>query len=155
MRFSVFLDFLSHTLVILLPSASQTSFVLATTLTSLGSASIPSFSSTVLGYVRYRTLQAEQEDQQEDVGVLFGALAVLQSLGQTIIGPLLFGLVYSATVSRYPRGIFVLASSLAGIAFILMLVARPRKRVILVGVRPGLDTYRRGRSAMTKSIATV
>lgn len=148
-RMSILLDVLSHASVIVAPSSSATWFVLATTLTSLGSTSVPSYSSTVLGYVRYRTAQAEQEDQQEDVGVLFGGLAVLQSLGQTIIGPILFGLVYSATVSTFPKGVFVLACSLAGMAFVLMLIARPRKRLILVGThRDGA----RGRSGMPKPI---
>lgn len=154
-RFSVFLDFLSHTLVVLSSTTSQASFVLNTTLTSLGSVSIPSFSSAVLGYVRYRAVQAELDDHQEDAGVLFGALAVLQSLGQTIIGPILFGFIYSKTVSEYPKGIFVMGSLLVGIALVLMCVARPRKRLILVGSRPGPDNQRRGRSGHTKSIASV
>lgn len=151
-RFSIFLDVLSHGAVVLAPTQSQSWFVLATTLTSLGSASVPSYSSTVLGYVRYRTAQGEQAEE-EDVGALFGALATLQSLGQTIIGPILFGLVSSATVSQYPKGIFVLAFGLASAALVLMLLTRPRKRVILVGARKDPKSPRgRGRSAIPKDI---
>lgn len=154
-RISVLLDFLSHGFVILSPRNSQTSFVLATTLTSLGSMSIPSYSSTVLGYVRYRAAQGELSEQ-EDVGVLFGSLAVLQSLGQTIIGPIVFGFVYSMTVSNYPKGVFVLACSGAGAALLLMCMAHPRKRVILVGSRRYANAGReRGRSVMTKDIVRV
>ena len=155
-RISVLLDFLSHGFVIVSPQNSQTWFVLATTLTSLGSTSLPSYSSTVLGYVRYRAAQGELSDQEEDAGVLLGSLAVLQSLGQTIIGPIVFGFVYSMTVSTYPKGVFVLACTCAGAAFLLMCIAHPRKRVILVGSRRDASAGReRGRSAMTKDIVRV
>ena len=154
-RMSILLDVLSHASVLWAPTNSQTWFVLATTLTSLGSASVPSYSSTVIGYVRYRAAQGEQFEQEEDVGVLFGGLAVLQSLGQTIIGPILFGFVYSFTVSKFPKGIFVLACSLAGTALFLMLIARPRKRLILIGTRRDVHSHTgRGRSGMPKRIAT-
>lgn len=155
-RMSILLDFLSHGSVILSPTNSQTWFVLATTLTSLGSTSIPSYSSTVLGYVRYRASQGEITEPEEDVGVLFGALAVLQSLGQTILGPIVFGIVYSMTVSTYPKGVFVLACSCAGAALVLMCIARPRKRVILVNPRRDANAARnRGRSFTTKDIVRV
>jgi hypothetical protein len=88
--------------------------------------------------------------------VLLGSLAVLQSLGQTIIGPIIFGFVYSMTVSTYPKGVFVLACTCAGAAFLLMCIAHPRKRVILVGSRRDANAGReRGRSAMTKDIVRV
>ncbi|KAG8824167.1 hypothetical protein FRB91_003948 [Serendipita sp. 411] len=152
-RLSILLDVLSHGAVVLGPSDSQSWFVLATTLTSLGSASLSSYSSTVLGYMRFRAAQGEQLDQEEDVGVLFGALATIQSLGQTIIGPIAFGLVYSLTVSSYPKGVFVLALSLAGVALTLMCVAKPRKRVILIGTRRDTSSVRgRGRSGVPKDI---
>lgn len=151
-RVSILLDFLSHTLVILSPSNSQTWFILSTTLTSLGSTSMPSYSSTVLGYARYRAAQGEQQESEEEVGVLFGALAVLQSLGQTIIGPIMFGVVYSLTVSTYPRGVFVLACACAGTALMLMCIARPRKRLILVNSRRDPRIRDRGRSWMPKDI---
>jgi hypothetical protein len=152
-RVSILLDVLSHTSVLFAPANSQTWFVLATTLTSLGSTSVPSYSSTVLGYVRYRTAQGEQSDQKEDIGVLFGGLAVLQSLGQTILGPILFGFVYSSTVATFPKGVFVLACFLAGTALFLMLIARPRKRLILIGTPRDGSTQGRGRSGMPKPIA--
>ena len=152
-RVSILLDVLSHGSVLFAPANSQTWFILATTLTSLGSTSVPSYSSTVLGYVRYRTAQGEQLDQEEDIGVLFGGLAVLQSLGQTILGPILFGFVYSSTVATFPKGVFVLACLLAGTALFLMLIARPRKRLILIGTRRDGSTQGRGRSGMPKPIA--
>jgi hypothetical protein len=153
-RISILLDFLSHGFVILSSQNSQTSFVLATTLTSLGSTSTPSYSSTVLGYVRYRAAQGELSDQ-EDIGGLFGSLAVLQSLGQTIVGPIVFGFVYSMTVSTYPKGIFVLACSCTGAALLLMCMTQPRKRLILVGSRRENAGRERGRSVMTKDIVRI
>lgn len=150
----MFLDLLSHCLVTFSDSTSQSFFIIATSLTSFGSGSIPSLSSTVLGYVRYRNAQGELLDQEEDVGALFGSLAVLQALGQAIIGPIVFGTVYSLTVATYPKGVFLLASGVTGLALLLLCSVRPRKRVILVGQRV-LDTSRnrRGRSALTKDIA--
>ncbi|KAG8834571.1 hypothetical protein FRC17_008240 [Serendipita sp. 399] len=152
-RLSILLDVLSHGAVVFGPANSPPWFVLATTLTSLGSASLSSYSSTVLGYVRFRAAQGEQLDQEEDVGVLFGALATLQSLGQTILGPIAFGLVYSLTVSQYPQGVFVLALGLAGCALLLMCIAKPRKRLILIGSRRDTSSVRgRGRSGIPKAI---
>jgi MFS family permease len=150
---SILLDVISHAAVIMTPTNSPTLFVLSTTLTSLGSSSIPSYSSSVLGYVRYRATQGEQDEADEDVGVLFGALAVLQSLGQTIVGPIIFGVVYSMTISWYPKGVFVLALGCAGVALLLMCIARPRKRLILIGQRTDRGSiYERGRSTLTKDI---
>jgi len=62
--------------------------------------------------------------QTVDSGTLFGAFAVLQSLGQMILGPMLFGFTYSATVSKYPKTVFVLSSGLLLIAMILLLVVK-------------------------------
>jgi len=155
----MFLDTLSHLLVLVFPAESEPLFVLATALTSMGGGSIPAFHSTVLGYVRYRNVQAQvPETAREDVGVLFGALATLNAVGQSIIGPILFGILYSYTVGVFPKSIFVASAVCAGLGWGVMCVCvRPRKRVILHGPRksPGDDRRRirgRGRTAMTKDI---
>ena len=155
----MFLDTLSHVLVLVFSSDSEPLFVLATALTSMGAGTIPAVHSTVLGYARYRNIQAQvPETAREDVGVLFGALATLQAVGQTILGPILFGILYSHTVEVFPKSIFVASAVCAGFGWGVMCVCvSPRKRLILHGPRKSLgDGGRpirgRGRSAMTKDI---
>jgi len=158
-RLQIFLDTLSHILVLVFPADSEPLFVLATALTSMGAGSIPAVHSTVLGYTRYRNIQAQvPETAREDVGVLFGALATLGVVGQGILGPILFGILYSLTVEVFPKSIFVASAVCAGLGWGVMCVCvRPRKRVILHGPRKSLGDSRRrirtrGRSAMTKGI---
>ena len=158
-RLQIFLDTLSHILVLVFPTDSEPLFVLATALTSMGAGSIPAVHSTVLGYTRYRNVQAQvPETAREDVGVLFGALATLNAVGQFILGPIFFGILYSHTVEVFPKSIFVASAVCAGLAWgVLCVCVRPRKRVILHGPRKSLGDSRRrirvrGRSAMTKGI---
>jgi hypothetical protein len=64
---------------------SQTLFVLATSLSSLGSGAVPAIQSLALCMLQVRALDAgEADDGQEGVGSLFGALAVLHAVGQMI-----------------------------------------------------------------------
>ena len=158
-RLQMFFDTLSHILVLVFPSDSEPLFVLATALTSMGAGSLPAVHSTVLGYARYRNIQAQVPEQaREDVGVLFGALATLSAVGQSIIGPILFGILYSYTVKVFPKSIFVASAVCAGFGWAIMCVCvRPRKRVIIHGPRQSLGEGRRrvrgrGRSALTKDI---
>jgi MFS family permease len=155
----MFLDTLSHVLVLVVPSDSEPLFVLASALTSMGAGSIPAIHSTVLGYTRYRNIQAQvPEKAREDVGVLFGALATLTAVGQSILGPILFGILYSHTVETFPKSIFVASAVCAGFGWGMMCVCvRPRKRVIIHGPRKshggaGRRVRGRGRSALTKDI---
>ena len=160
-RLQMFLDTLSHILVLVFPADSEPLFVLATALTSMGAGSIPAVHSTVLGYTRYRNVQAQvPETAREDVGVLFGALATITAVGQSILGPILFGIVYSQTVEVFPKSIFVTSAVCAGLGWaVLSVCVRPRKRVILHGPRKSLGDGRRrirgrGRSALTKGIGS-
>jgi hypothetical protein len=65
---------------------SQTLFVLATSLSSLGSGAVPAIQSLALCMLQMRALDAGEADdgQEEGVGSLFGALAVLHAVGQMI-----------------------------------------------------------------------
>ncbi|TEB34788.1 hypothetical protein FA13DRAFT_1729448, partial [Coprinellus micaceus] len=47
-----------------------------------------------------------------DAATLLSAFAVLQALSQSILAPLLFGFVYSSTVSTSPKLVFVLSAGL-------------------------------------------
>lgn len=70
------------------------------------------------------TLTAPANPPPVDSGTLFGAFAVLQALGQMILGPMLFGLVYSTTVARYPKAVFILSSALLLGSFGALLAVR-------------------------------
>lgn len=72
---------------------SQALFVLATYLSSLGSGTFPAIQSLALCVLQVRSLDAGAPDAQgtengkeKSVGELFGALAVLQAMGQMILG---------------------------------------------------------------------
>ena len=117
-RFSLMIDIISQTLVILFPAPaltddhislmqtgqeqmkfakSQALFVAASSLTSLGSGAVPAIHSLALCMLQVRTLDAAAcnvddedanlvESKEEGTGALFGAFAVLQAVGQMILG---------------------------------------------------------------------
>jgi hypothetical protein len=125
-RFSLMIDIISQTLVILFPAPaftddqlslmqqtqtsqgqmsfakSQALFVVASSLTGFGSGTVPAVHSLALSMLQVRALDtaatavADGEDanlvvvesskEEEGAGGLFGALAVLQAVGQMILG---------------------------------------------------------------------
>lgn len=64
---------------------SQALFVLATSLASLGSGAVPAIHSLALCILQARALDAGETDGGAEAGSLFGALAVLQAVGQMIL----------------------------------------------------------------------
>lgn len=144
-RFSLIIDILSNTFVTLGPmpmthalgvgslwtQESQPLFVLATALSSLGSGAGPALQSLALCIVQVRQLDAGAATgdsapsvKDEGVGQLFSALAVLQTLGQMILGPMLFGLIYSGTVAVFPKAVFVTAAGLLICSLTLIMLVR-------------------------------
>ncbi|KAF8071918.1 major facilitator superfamily domain-containing protein [Lyophyllum atratum] len=144
-RFSLMIDILSNTFVTLGPmpmihalgasslwtQESQPLFVLATAMSSLGSGAGPALQSLALCIVQVRTLDASAAKgddaatvKEEGVGQLLGALAVVQTLGQMILGPMLFGLVYSGTVAAFPKAVFVTAGGLLICSLMLVMLVR-------------------------------
>ena len=117
-RFSLMIDIISQTLVILFPTPaftddyisllktdqgrmgfakSQALFVAASSLSGLGSGAVPAMHSLALCILQVRTLNAATygvdgedanllESKEEGTGALFGAFAVLQAVGQMILG---------------------------------------------------------------------
>ncbi|KAF5382009.1 hypothetical protein D9615_004376 [Tricholomella constricta] len=182
-RFSLMIDILSNTFVTLGPmpavhtlggaasfwtQESQSLFVLATALSSMGSGAGPAMQSLALCIVQVRGLDAAAAGgkvaataNEGGVGQLFGALAVLQTLGQMILGPMIFGLVYSGTVAAYPKGVFVTAAGLLFCSLMLVMLVRgpviPNAggpvpgRSIKKGKRKAQDGER-GRSRVSKDL---
>ncbi|KAG5641236.1 hypothetical protein DXG03_005680 [Asterophora parasitica] len=179
-RFSLMIDILSNTFVTLGPMPvihalgggtrhSQSLFVLATALSSLGSGAGPAMQSLALCITQVRGLDAAAESGGKDatptkdggVGQLFGALAVLQTLGQMILGPMLFGLVYSGTVAAFPKAVFVTAAGLLVCSLVLVILVRgpamPTAELVpgrshKKGKRKAREYESRGRSRVNKDL---
>ncbi|KAF5367389.1 hypothetical protein D9758_003750 [Tetrapyrgos nigripes] len=127
---------------------SEIFFVLASSLSGFGAGFLPAAQSLALCIVQARQLlestaserdaSAVASDAREEsikpkgdsgIGKLFGALSVLQAVGQMIMGPLLFGLVYSDSVAQFPKAIFVTACGiLVGALGFASLIRSPVQR---------------------------
>lgn len=190
-RYSMLVDFLSHALVVIAPLPSrdasdiwwsQFMFVGATSLSCVGAGVMPGMQSLALCTLQGRALvtkeaavrtgeaQEHDDDVELEPGKLFGALAVLQAIGQTILGPMVFGIIYSSTVASFPKAIFATASGLVLLSFAFTMLVRPdvslsvmkRKKVEAKGkpaIRPyGVKPKRRyqeqarGRSRVSKDL---
>ncbi|KAI0648814.1 MFS general substrate transporter [Trametes meyenii] len=150
-RGSLLIDLLSHSIVALSSSsASQALFVGATSLSSFGAGLVPATNSMALCIMQSRG--------EDDTGKLFGAFSVLQAVGQMILGPILFGLIYSQTVAQFPQAIFAVAGSILVISLAVLCLLRPDAH--LKGRRKprrtdALDVdveHRRGRSRASKDL---
>ena len=141
-RLSFILDILSQTLVVLSPSPNvtihtlsthkgsypQIMFVAASSLSSFSSGVVPAIQSLALCVLQSRSLaniSAGGSEEDVDIGRLFGALAVLQAVGQMILGPMLFGLIYSTTVATLPKAIFAATAGVCIVSLALVFVIRP------------------------------
>lgn len=134
-RLSFLIDIISHTSVTFLPnpalqptSKEQISFVAATSLSSLSAGVMPAIQSLALCILQSRALAVtEAGGVVENVGPgkLFGALAVLQVAGSMIIGPILFGVIYSSTVANFPDAIFATAAAFCLMSLVFVLLIRP------------------------------
>ncbi|KAM5544641.1 hypothetical protein V8D89_001539 [Ganoderma adspersum] len=119
---SLFLDLLSHSLVSLSPTdygpySGQALFVGATTLSGFGSGLIPAINSLALCVMQSRG--------ETDTWKMFAAFSLLQAIGQTVVGPVMFGVIYSKTVAAYPKTIFAVAASLVFASLLVLLLLRP------------------------------
>ncbi|PCH42581.1 MFS general substrate transporter [Wolfiporia cocos MD-104 SS10] len=148
LRTSLLVDLLSHTLVSLSsPDTSAGMFTAFTALSSFGAGVDPALHSLALCI-----MQTNGEDNR---GKLFGLFAMLRTVGQMILGPLLFGVVYSMTVAQYPKAIFVAAGSFAFVAFVFLSMIRPDAGVkVRRGVSRRVEDVEveRGRSRVSKDI---
>ncbi|KAF8806993.1 hypothetical protein BYT27DRAFT_7190702 [Phlegmacium glaucopus] len=187
-RFSLMIDILSYTLVILFPAPvlnvnnlgnhmsliqtadgqmsyekSEAMFVVASSLSAMGSGIVPVVHSLALCMLQVRALQSTSADvdasivgyTKEGAGALFGAFAVLQAVGQMILGPMIYGLVYSGTVAKFPKAIFAISVFFLVCASAMVLCvrnpARPGWRSKGKKNREGRDVER-GRSRVSKDL---
>ncbi|KJA22926.1 hypothetical protein HYPSUDRAFT_138336 [Hypholoma sublateritium FD-334 SS-4] len=144
---------------------SQAMFVVASSMNGMASGAVPAIHSLALCMLQVRRLNgqttgangSEGTKDEEGTGALFGALAVLQAVGQMILGPLLFGLIYSGTVATFPKTIFVVAAGLMVFSLSMMLCVRNPVR-LLPSARGAARRRRengdaeRGRSRVSKDL---
>ncbi|KAF8520258.1 MFS general substrate transporter [Hysterangium stoloniferum] len=156
---SILLDITSHTLVTLAASSSVTLFVGFSLITSIGTGLVPALHSVAMCTLNLRE-NSQGGKGGKDVGKLFGALSILQAVGSTILGPMLFGTIYSVTVGVYPKTIFVLAASQVIVALTMLVMIRPPRVDVPIEIRVDRQvevqvkrTRGRGRSRGKKNIA--
>jgi len=140
-------------------------FVVASSLSSMGSGAVSAIHSLALCMLQVRALDNAAATVDGDLnvvgeegnGALFGAFAVLESVGQMIIGPVIFGLVYSGTVAKFPKAIFTLAAGFLMCVLMIILCVRNPVRPAHPGQskrrknREGRDVER-GRSRVNKDL---
>ncbi|KAI0749970.1 major facilitator superfamily domain-containing protein [Daedaleopsis nitida] len=157
-RGSLLVDLIGHSVVTLAapdagPAAGQALFVAATSMGSFGAGLVPAINSLALCILQSRG--------DLDTGKMFGAFSMLQAIGQMILGPILFGFLYSNTVATFPKAIFAFAAALIFVSLVLLVLLRPdallkarrkAKRVTPGAVEALLDHRPRGRSRKSKDI---
>ncbi|KAJ6463249.1 major facilitator superfamily-domain-containing protein [Mycena vitilis] len=114
--------------------SSQALFVVSSWIASWGAGLVPAVHSLALCIVQARAFLEAGSGSGEDAnapvvvdagtGKLFGALAVLQAIGQMILGPLLFGLIYSGTVATFPKAVFCTAIGILFLALSATILVR-------------------------------
>ncbi|KAF7354880.1 hypothetical protein MSAN_01402500 [Mycena sanguinolenta] len=147
-RISLCIDIVANTAIVLAPApslqehalavtstdsqflTSQALFVVSSWIASWGAGLVPSIHSLALCILQARSLLANSAQDtapsfaDSNTGKLFGAFAVLQALGQMILGPLIFGLIYSGTVAVFPKAVFVTAMGILFVALLATLFVR-------------------------------
>ncbi|KAF5359873.1 hypothetical protein D9756_003450 [Leucocoprinus leucothites] len=142
---------------------SQALFVLASGMASFGTGAAPAIHSLTLCILQAREMSEDAESAEgqgsqssapaetRNVGGLFGAFAFLQSIGSMILGPMMFGLVYSSTVAAMPKAIFMVAAGMLSVSLLLMLLVRnPVQKIGKKRKRRGEGE--RGRSRVSKDL---
>lgn len=130
-QFSLLFDVAAY--VGILVTSGPTGFLVAMALTPFGGGAGPAMSSLALALLPSTRI----------AGRLFGAMAVLQAVIATVVGPLVFGITYSLTTRTWPKTVFVLCLAVllcAFTAFSLIRLARPP-----AGLESGLQTPVGGR----------
>jgi len=121
---------------------------------------VPAIHSLALCMLQVKASDAADQDlniKEEGTGALFGAFSVLQAVGQMIVGPMIFGLVYSGTVAKFPKAIFMVAAGFLVCALIMVLCVRNPVQHGYPGqskgkkIREGRDVER-GRSRVSKDL---
>ncbi|KAG8905192.1 hypothetical protein FRB99_000557 [Tulasnella sp. 403] len=115
-RASIFIDAMSFILVVCTIDASA--FVVVTLLSAFGGGTTPVIQSIALCLL---------PNAKEQAGKLFGAFSMMSAIGAFILSPLLFGMLYSATVGTFPSAIFAAGGTILVIGCVALLLVRAPK----------------------------
>ncbi|KAG8734090.1 hypothetical protein FRC11_012240 [Ceratobasidium sp. 423] len=123
-RASLLIDLVGYIVVGIV--TSQTPFIGATIILAFGGGFAPSVQSLSLALANPSVHIARREarahgtsipsNAKQEIGRLFGALAVIHALGAQVVGPALFSTTFGATVGVYPRAIFWLCAIIIALA---------------------------------------
>jgi hypothetical protein len=122
--------------VLLATNVNSTTFVCLTACLTLGSPTNPAINSLALSLI----------PNSREAGRLFGGLSVLHTISASLISPLLFGTLFSATVGWYAPTVFALAAGILAIAQVFLAMVR------LPGADEGAKRAERGRSRQVKTV---
>jgi len=115
-RISLLLDLLGYIAMAL--SRSPSLFLLSAMGECLGSG----FSAAI----QSAALEIYRRSGGRETGKLFGALSVMQAVGSQIIGPSLFGSIYTTTVSTFPQAMFIVCAAALGLSILVTFPIRIR-----------------------------
>ncbi|KAF8217737.1 major facilitator superfamily domain-containing protein [Mycena galopus ATCC 62051] len=117
-HFSILVDIAMYALLPFAPTGAI--FILFITLGSFGAALLPAMNSLALElYTRKVGKNATVES-----GKLLGAMSVVQAMFASVLGPPMYGFIYSATVATHPRTIFFVAVGNSVVALIFLAFVR-------------------------------
>jgi MFS family permease len=114
---SLAIELVSYICLALSPTAPL--FVGVSTLLSLGAGFGPAAQAIMLELFSLQPGRSASE-----AGTLFGAMSIAQALVTQVVGPAVFGMLYSATVGVLPQAIFMLGSFLILCSAIMMSFVR-------------------------------
>ncbi|KAJ7054518.1 major facilitator superfamily domain-containing protein [Mycena amicta] len=131
-RFSIAVYVITFALLPFAPSSIL--FIVFISLGSFASGLAPAINSVALELYTHQTVTGLAGDDAVPVvesGKLYGALGVVQALFGNILGPPLYGLIYSLTVATQPKTVFFVALGNAVVALALLgLVRLPSRHPI-------------------------
>lgn len=104
--------------IALIFTSSLPSFLVPSALQALGGGASPAMQSLALSLA-----------PPHHAGKVLASLSVLQSVMTSVLGPLIFGLLYAATVGTFPEAIFVLGAAVFATSSAFLLLVRLKKPV--------------------------
>ncbi|KAJ7201587.1 major facilitator superfamily domain-containing protein [Mycena pura] len=124
-RFSILVNTITFAILPFAPTGAI--FILFISLGSFGSGLSPAVSSLAM---ELYTQKVVKDGRPVEAGKLYGAMSVVQAVFESVLGPPLYGLVYTATAATYPRAVFFVALGNAFVALTLLgFVRLPSDRI--------------------------
>ncbi|KZT09657.1 MFS general substrate transporter [Laetiporus sulphureus 93-53] len=113
-RLSILIELVAYTLMALAPNGHL--FTAYAIVSALGAGFTPAVNSVA------SALYMQQGGRE--LGKLFGALGVVQTICSQVMGPFVFGVTYMKTVATFPQAIFVVTVAVLAVSFIMLVPTR-------------------------------